>query len=335
MKNLFTKKIIKILTGVVLVVFVVVNFTAVMATHIPYQWDYSLSDKENYTRAGHPEFYKTNLKENTKENTDKTLYEQELEKMKKQNGIINFGTNNLQNNNSSEGFTFTLLQPLPTESGDFLSKNVTLKQYLTWAYKFVLALTGFLAVMMIVIGGVEYVISGANESMRGEAHKRIWGAITGLILALVAYLVLYTINPSLVNFEDNWFFKPRNTQTQSGGTNQTNIIDNTGIINLFPKQEGESGIVVRSAKSTSKKIDGENTYNVNVERDAVQYKDGSIKYNTTETYTDKNNYYHTVLTKKDVQGNILFSGEVIDYGGNEGMKFFIGGKEVKQSEFNK
>lgn len=113
----------------------------------------------------------------------------------------------LENGNGGNSFTFTLLQPLPVEGG-FLkdSKNVTLKDYLTWAYKFVLALTGFLAVMMIVIGGVEWVISGASESMRSEAKKHINGAITGLIIALVAYLVLYTINPSLVNFEDNWFF---------------------------------------------------------------------------------------------------------------------------------
>lgn len=214
--------------GIVFSVFVfsIFNFTAVVAVHTPYQWDYTLGAKENFIRAGHPEAYEQFLKENTNkninENTNKNLYEQELEKMKKQNGIINFGTNNLKNNESGENFNITLLQPLPTESGKFLTENVTLKEYLTWAYKFVLALVGFLAVMMIVIGGVEYIISGANESMRGEAHKRITSAIYGLILALVAYLVLYTINPSLVNFEDNWFFKPRKTQTQTQNGNQTN-----------------------------------------------------------------------------------------------------------------
>ena len=216
--------------AMMLIVFALLNFTIVMATHIPYQWDDALSAKENFRRAGHSEAYEQFLKENTdrnsNENRNKSLYEQELEKMKKQNGILDFGNNKLKNNNSSENFTFTLLQPLPTESGEFLSKNVTLKQYLTWAYKFVLALTGFLAVMMIVIGGVEYIISGANESMRGEAHKRISGAITGLILVLVAYLVLYTINPSLVNFEDNLFFKPRNMQTQNQNKNQAQTQSN-------------------------------------------------------------------------------------------------------------
>ena len=119
---------------------------------------------------------------------------------------------------SESGFTYTLLQPLPVAGGYLKdNENVTLKDYLTWVFRFVLALAGFLAVMMIVIGGVEYIISGANESMRGEAKKRIENAIWGLVMALVSYLVLYTINPSLVNFEDNCFFKDCDKKTTSTG----------------------------------------------------------------------------------------------------------------------
>ena len=61
-----------------------------------------------------------------------------------------------------------------------LKENVTLKEYLTWAFRFTLALAGFLAVMMIVIGGVEYIISGANESIRSDAQEKINNAIYGL-----------------------------------------------------------------------------------------------------------------------------------------------------------
>lgn len=332
MKNNFAKKTIKILIGVVFV-FMLTSPSFVKASH-PFRYDENLNTAQNLEKTGHPELYEAIMAEMKKNNYDEKTYEGIYAKILSESKNED-AKQQIKDNKSGENFTFTLLQPLPTESGGTLSTNVTLKQYLTWAYKFVLALIGFLAVMMIVIGGVEYIISGANESMRGEAHKRIWGAITGLILALVAYLILYTINPSLVNFEDNWFFKPRNTQMQNGKTTQANIIDNSKIINLFPKQEGESGTVIKSINSTGTKTDGENTYNTFVQKDAVQYKDGSIKYTTMESYTDKNNYRHDVLTKKDVHGTTLYSGEVIDYGGSEGMKFFIGGKEVKQSEFNK
>jgi len=119
-----------------------------------------------------------------------------------------------ENDKSGGKYIYTLLQSLPKEGPD-LSENVTIEEYLTWAFRFVLALAGFLAVMMIVIGGVEYIISGASEAMRGEAKKRIENAIWGLVMALVSYLVLYTINPSLVNFEDNCFFKECDKETTS------------------------------------------------------------------------------------------------------------------------
>lgn len=111
---------------------------------------------------------------------------------------------------SSGNFTYTLLQPLPTE-GVPLNENVTLTEYLTWVYRFALAMAGFLAVLMIVIGGVEYIASGANEKLRSDAHSRIENALWGLALALAAYLILYTINPKLVNFEKNEFFKEKTT----------------------------------------------------------------------------------------------------------------------------
>ena len=137
------------------------------------------------------------------------------------------------NNTSGGKFTYTLLQSLPKEGTD-LSENVTLEEYMTWAFRFVLALAGFLAVMMIVIGGVEYIISGASEAMRGEAKKRIENAIWGLVMALVSYLVLYTINPSLVDFKNNSFLNEEKTTTSSGsnsnGGNNSNG-SNVGDIN--------------------------------------------------------------------------------------------------------
>ena len=59
---------------------------------------------------------------------------------------------------------------------------------------------------------MEYIISGANEAMRSEAKKRIESAIWGLVMALVSYLVLYTINPSLVDFKNNQFLKGKQQQ---------------------------------------------------------------------------------------------------------------------------
>ncbi|MEK9186645.1 MAG: hypothetical protein AAB885_03620 [Patescibacteria group bacterium] len=95
---------------------------------------------------------------------------------------------------------YTLLESLPglkttSTSGPLLS------EYLQWLFNFALIATGFLAVLMIVIGGVEFMIGGANESMRKEGKNRISNALWGLLLALGAWLIIYTINPELVKLD--------------------------------------------------------------------------------------------------------------------------------------
>ena len=136
--------------------------------------------------------------------------------------------------------------------------------------------------------------------MRSEAKKHINGAITGLIMALVAYLVLYTINPSLVNFEDNWFFKPRgaNSGTGNGGTNI--------LTNVYDKNENGGGTVKYTANSTYKKQDGEYSYDVKVTKETIGYQDGNDQYRTTEDYTDKDQNKHIVINTKDKYGNNVF-----------------------------
>ncbi len=70
--------------------------------------------------------------------------------------------------------------------------------YLSAIYNLTIGIAGVLSVLMIVIGGVEYIGSAANPSLKIEAKKRIWAAIGGLLLALTAYLILQTINPDIM-----------------------------------------------------------------------------------------------------------------------------------------
>jgi len=171
---------------------------------------YTDSDGKEYYRTGTADINEKVTFTNVNDWKTSEEYNKSLDDINSPGGTFN--KNQLEDGGSGGKFTYTLLQSLPKEGGD-LEENVTLEEYLTWAFRFVLALAGFLAVMMIVIGGVQYIISGASESMRGEAKKRIENAIWGLVMALVSYLVLYTINPSLVDFNDNQFFKTEETTT--------------------------------------------------------------------------------------------------------------------------
>ena len=222
MKNNLAKKIIKISTAAVFSVFVLVvfnvgiingaNFTnsssslnsAFMQNVSSSAENTSSEDNNPYTNPGESTTGLEQPSTDNDQNNDGTNDAFETD------NPANYQTMDGEGDSSGKKFIYTLLQPLPQE-GEDLKENVTLKQYLTWAFRFTLALAGFLAVMMIVIGGVEYIISGANEGMRSEAHKRISNAIYGLILALVSYLVLYTINPNLVDFKNNSFLNGETT----------------------------------------------------------------------------------------------------------------------------
>lgn len=66
-------------------------------------------------------------------------------------------------------------------------------------YSYALFISGFLAFAAIVYGGIQYAIARGNPSGETEAKAWIWSALLGMLLLAGAYLILFTINPNLVN----------------------------------------------------------------------------------------------------------------------------------------
>ena len=83
----------------------------------------------------------------------------------------------------------------PTSGSD--GKNAALGKYLNLMIKLIIGIAAVLAVVMIVVGGIEYMTS---ELISGKeaGRERITQAILGLLVALGAYALLNTINPSLL-----------------------------------------------------------------------------------------------------------------------------------------
>lgn len=73
----------------------------------------------------------------------------------------------------------------------------TLSEYINYIYLFGLGLIAVVALGTLVYGGLTYMLSDTITS-KDDAKKYIWGAISGLVLGLSAYLILKTINPDLV-----------------------------------------------------------------------------------------------------------------------------------------
>lgn len=95
-------------------------------------------------------------------------------------------------------FCFAAFEYIPMEEIPGFGKPETYEAYVLAIYKFGLWTVGISAVLMISIGAFMYITSAGNTSQAGKARGIITDAILGVVLALLSYIALYTINPNLV-----------------------------------------------------------------------------------------------------------------------------------------
>lgn len=93
---------------------------------------------------------------------------------------------------------YTFNVPIPGLDSIQISSD-TLARYLGAFYVYFIGVIGILAVVMIMYGGFHYIVSLGNPSRMKQGKEIISGALVGLMLALTSYLLLRTINPSLVS----------------------------------------------------------------------------------------------------------------------------------------
>jgi cysteine-rich repeat protein len=74
-------------------------------------------------------------------------------------------------------------------------------EYISAVYRYSVVVITILATIMLIIAGVQWTMSGGSPERIGSAQKIIVRSITGLLLAIGSYTILYTINPNLVKFQ--------------------------------------------------------------------------------------------------------------------------------------
>ncbi len=84
------------------------------------------------------------------------------------------------------------------DEGDLCQREIGF--YINAFYRLAIAGAAFLAVMMIIFGGVKYMLSDV-VTQKGEAKKDIRGALLGLIIVLGAVIILNTINTDLTDYD--------------------------------------------------------------------------------------------------------------------------------------
>jgi hypothetical protein len=68
--------------------------------------------------------------------------------------------------------------------------------FIVYIIEFLIGIAGLLAIAFIVIGGYQFIISGATEK-RDEAKNTIMNAVLGLILAIVAWVIVNIVQYAL------------------------------------------------------------------------------------------------------------------------------------------
>ncbi|MDP2709337.1 MAG: hypothetical protein Q8O93_04850 [bacterium] len=74
-------------------------------------------------------------------------------------------------------------------------------RYVRALYKYAIGIVGILAAVVLMIGGVMWIVAGGSATAIGEAKAWIGASLTGLLIALASYLILATVNPALVNLK--------------------------------------------------------------------------------------------------------------------------------------
>lgn len=98
---------------------------------------------------------------------------------------------------------FTLMSPIagaaeilgPGDNvvGDPTGNQGSLRQLVLTIVKYFLGFLGLLAVIMVIYGGVTYVISAGNDEAIGNAKKIILYALIGLIVILLSFVIVQAV----------------------------------------------------------------------------------------------------------------------------------------------
>ena len=89
------------------------------------------------------------------------------------------------------------LSELDCKKDDAFCNIPWIAEFVKGVYNYGIGVGGILAAIMLMAGGIIWLVSGGDSSKVGQAKKVISGSIIGMLLLFGSYLILDTINPEL------------------------------------------------------------------------------------------------------------------------------------------
>ncbi|MFT5359841.1 MAG: hypothetical protein ACI88L_000306 [Candidatus Paceibacteria bacterium] len=104
--------------------------------------------------------------------------------------------------NDSASGEYCLLEPIGIPGNNLSKVDVStgFGGYLNTIFQIGVAMAGIFGTLMIVIGGFTYMTTD-SFSKKNDGKTQITNAVLGVLLALLSWLLLYTINPGLTSFD--------------------------------------------------------------------------------------------------------------------------------------
>jgi len=101
--------------------------------------------------------------------------------------------------NPTDNFFFTPFST-PEECPDDPTKTCVpwIGEYIGGIYNYAIGIVGILAAVVLMFGGVIWLTAGGSPERVKEAKAWIGASISGLVLMLCSYMILYQINPDLI-----------------------------------------------------------------------------------------------------------------------------------------
>ncbi len=89
------------------------------------------------------------------------------------------------------------LEFAPAQKSKTLFSSSFLSQYIAGLYQYLLGIGGMIALVMVLVGGLQYVLGAGAKAQIEKGKERMKNGVIGLILLLSVYLILQTVNPQL------------------------------------------------------------------------------------------------------------------------------------------
>jgi len=77
-----------------------------------------------------------------------------------------------------------------------------LGEYIAAIYRYSVILITLIAIISLIVAGVQWIVSGGSSDMITKAKKRIISSLVAIVLTAGSYTILFAINPELVNFRN-------------------------------------------------------------------------------------------------------------------------------------